>query len=186
MVRTRCPGRGWAWLIGCCLLPAFLTSPPAVRAGDADLEPPEDGFLLLEGVRASDSVYRWEDDLLPGRRCLVWPGGCLVLAEATTVEEFGGDAILVPFSTELRGVGAGGALAFIAGAYPVRDSLLLHEGSTHLFLSDGVLEIRAGRLTYSPGSAVSPERRGQYLILGGVAVAVFLLMARARRRLREV
>jgi hypothetical protein len=152
------------------------------------VNPPEAGLLIIAGADDTTRGYRWGAEAEAEGRVLYWPGGYLVLPDSVAADRHGADDIAVRFGVSLHGYSEGRRLVFEPGRFVIRRPLLLTDGACFLFASRGELEVAPARLVYRDRAAAPPVRpndRSQWLMLGGFAVLVAVLMLRSRSALRR-
>jgi hypothetical protein len=162
--------------------PSAGADPPA--SASAPLHPTRPGLLIIEAARDTTLDFRWLSLPTLGVRCLVWPGGVLSIPDTLATGSFGVADLTLPHGATLTGISAGRRLLFTEGRYAIDRPLMLTDGVSHLFLTKGDVLIEEGRIVYRmKGAGADP--RAQFLLLAGIILLTFVLIVRARSRLRN-
>lgn len=178
------PGAIVATTIALGAVALAMTAPAPVRAAAAEpaVHPGRPGLLVIEAA-ADSSRFRWAPMGEDGSRALVWDGGSLFLPPGVECGSLGPTSLTLRYGVGLAGVADGRRLLFEPGRYPVDSPLLLTDGRFHLNVHRGEIVIAAGRIRYVDSAGADP--RAQYLLLAGVALLTFIMLARTRARLRR-
>ncbi len=143
------------------------------------------GYLVIEAVRDTASVFLWQEGPGPNRYSLVWPEGTLSLPDSVHLDEFGDlDAGLV-CGAALSGVGSSGYLVFQDGVYQISEPVALSDGVLELHVSGGELEVRGNQIRYRRPNLPDQKTKANYIFLAGMVVLITVLLRRARRQLRK-
>ncbi len=172
----------WAGLLIVGIL-AAMAIPAAGQSERTVLGQP--GYLVIEGVRDSASVYGWQDGPDPDHHALVWPEGSLRLPRWLSLDEFGQLDAGVPSQAGLSGTGGSGHLVFEDGIYPISEPLVLADGVWELNISAGELEVRGAQIRYRRPVVEDRTTQANYIFLAGLLLLIIILMRRARRGLRK-
>lgn len=145
----------------------------------------EAGYLVIEGVRDSTSVFAWQQGPGPGRHSLVWPEGTLSLPDSLNPEDYGRADVGLACGSDLSGVGSSGYLVFNSGLYTISEPVVLADGVLELHLSAGELEIRNNQIQYRRPVIVDHTHEANYIFLAGLVLLIVVLMRRARKQMRK-
>jgi hypothetical protein len=140
-------------------------------------------MLVIAGARADSAGFVWLPWVEQRRRMLVWEQGLLSIPDSLAVVD-DGDGVAVPYRPDLIGTSGGDGLRFDAGRYQFDTPLLLDDGRLQLLVSRGALTVASGRIVYTSGSA-EVDPRSSYLFVAALLIVSFLLLARARARLKQ-
>ncbi len=141
---------------------------------------PADLLVLESG--ADSSSHRWTG-LPDGARCLGWAGGCLVLEAGVAAQPYGADGLALA-APGLVAVDRDGRLELPEGTFRIDRPLLVAGPGVRLLLARGLLDRHDRRLLVRDLPPVSARRQSaSYLLLAGLALLTFVLLARVRRRL---
>ena len=145
--------------------------------------PPTSGLLVVAGAQDSASAYTWLPLAEERRRLLVWEQGVLSIPDSLEVRLQGRD-LAVPYLPVLIGVSHRSGLRFETGHYDIEQPLLLSDGRLQLLAASGKLTIERGRIVYEAAEP-STDPRSSYLFVAALLIISFLLLARARSRLKK-
>jgi hypothetical protein len=147
------------------------------------------GYLILSAARDSSAGYAWEEGPGPGQIRLRWEGGHLTIPDTLVLEPFAQYDLAVPVRASLEGEGDSGKLSWRDGRYEVSEPLFLDDGQVRVLLRSGELEILGTRLRYQPAEAEikgeNVDLRSSFLMLSGLLLLIWVLMRRARKKLKE-
>ena len=145
--------------------------------------PPTSGLLVVAAAQDSAAAYTWLPLPEERRRLLVWEQGVLSIPDSLEVHLQGRD-LAVPYLQVLIGVSHQSGLRFETGHYDIEHPLLLSDGRLQLLAASGKLTIERGRIVYE-AARPSTDPRSSYLFVAALLIVSFLLLARARSRLKK-
>ncbi len=163
-------------------------APVGASATDAAADHPAyPGLLIIESARDTTRNYVWIDTPELAQRSLVWPTGVLTVPEAMLLEEYGVSGLAIGYTTVLTGMSDGRQLLFAAGKHRIDTPLYLTDGNLSLYAASGEIIIESSRLLYrdTKSDTGGKDPRANYLFLTAIVLLTFILMVRARSRLRK-
>jgi hypothetical protein len=172
-----------AVLFGAATLAVAPITASAEDVPNAWPHPEGPGTLVVAAGQDSGSTYTWLPLSDQGRRLLVWEQGVLSIPDSLALRVPGRD-FEVPYLPSLVGVSQQSGLRFEAGDYDIEHPLLLSDGRMRLYASGGRLRIERGSIVYVAAKP-STDPRASYLFLAALLIISFLLLARARSRLKK-
>jgi len=141
------------------------------------------GLLILTAAPDTATAFTWLPLAEERRRLLVWDQGVLSIPDTLEVQLLGRD-LAVPYLLGLIGVSHRSGLRFETGHYDIKQPLLLSDGRLQLLAASGKLTIEQGRIVYEAAEP-STDPRSNYLFVAALLIISFLLLARARSRLKK-
>ncbi len=173
----------------------LVVSLPAAAVADEDPDqgvdqgaggwphPRTPGLLILTAAPDTAAAFTWLPLAEERRRLLVWEQGVLSIPDTLEVHLQGRD-LAVPYLPGLIGVSHRSGLRFETGHYDIEQPLLLSDGRLQLLAARGKLTIEQGRIVYE-AAGPSTDPRSSYLFVAALLIISFLLLARARSRLKK-
>lgn len=147
------------------------------------------GYLIISAARDSSAGYRWLEGPGPHQISLTWLDGMLTVPDSLQLESFAEFDLAVPVSGQFSGAGASGKLAWQDGIFEISEPLMATDGAVQLLASRGELEIVGTRVRYRPPPASdekSPaDPRASFIMLAGILLLIWVLLRRAKRKIKE-